>query len=111
MPSFVRRRVERQPIAYAKRPANLQLNAGNNSSEKVLSGKTDNDSDDARTREKPLELGFSMIAEAEDEQKSDEENQQGKDLAQNVRNGGLPLLFEVEVPEKMIGERDDESRT
>jgi len=75
-----------------------------------LSGKTDNDSDDARTREKALELGFSVIAEAEDKQKSDEENQEGKDLAQNVRNGGLPLLLEVEVPEKMIGERDNESR-
>jgi hypothetical protein len=89
----------------------LQLNAGDNSSEKVLSGKTDNDSDDARTREKALELGFSVIAEAEDKQKSDEENQEGKDLAQNVRNGGLPLLLEVEVPEIMVRESDDESRT
>src|SRR4029077_6485157 len=97
-------------VAHPKGVANLQLNAGNNSSEKVLSGKTDNDSDDARTREKALELRFSVIAEAEDEQKSDEENQQGKDLAQNVRNGGLPLLLEIEVPEKMIGERDNESR-
>ena len=88
--------------------ANLQLNAGNNSSEKVLSGKTDNDSDDARTREKALELGFSVIAEAEDKQKSDEENQQGKDLAQNVRNGRLPLLFEVEVPQVPVNECDDD---
>ena len=79
-------------------------------SEKVLASKAEDDSGDTRTREKALELGFSVIAEAEDEKKSDEKNDEGKDLAQNVRDGCLPLLFEVEVPEIMIGEGDDESR-
>ena len=89
----------------------MQLNTGNNSAEKVLSGKAENDSGDARTREKALELGFSVIAEAEDEKKSDEKNDEGEDLAQNVRDRCLPLLFEVEVPEIMVRESDDERRT
>ena len=45
-----------------------------------------------------LELGFGMIAKAEDKQKSDEKDEERQDLAQNVRNGRLPLLLEVEDP-------------
>src|SRR5437870_5129005 len=52
-----------------------------------------------------------MINETEDEKKSDKENEQGKHFAQNVRNGCLPLLLEVKIPEIMIGQCDDESRT
>src|SRR6266480_1195746 len=54
---------------------------------------------------------MATIAEAEDEKKSDEKNDEGKDLAQNVRDGCLPLLFEIEVPEIVVRESDDESRT
>jgi hypothetical protein len=52
-----------------------------------------------------------MIPEAEDEKKSDEKDDEGKDLAQNVRDRCLPLLFEVKVPEIMVRESDDERRT
>ena len=55
-------------------------------------------------------MGFGVIAETEDEQKGDEKNDEGKDLAQNVRDRCLPFFLEVEVPEKMVDECDDESR-
>jgi len=89
----------------------LQLDAGNDSAEKILSGKTENDGGDARAGEEALELGFSVINETEDKQKSDEENEEGKHFAQNVRDGCLLLFLEVEIPEIMIGKCDDESRT
>ena len=88
----------------------MQLNPRNDSPEKVLSSKTQNDGGNAGAGEESFKLGFSVIAVAEDEKKSDEKNQEGEDLAQNVRDGCLPFPLEVEVPEKMIGERDNESR-
>src|SRR5205823_8799849 len=97
-----------QPVAHPKGPANLQLDAGDDSAEKVLPGKAENDSGDPRPGEKALELGFSVIAEAEDEKKSDEKNEEAKDSGKKGGVGGWRLLLEVEVQEKRVREGENE---
>ena len=95
-----------QPVAHFVGPADLQRDAGNNSAEKILSGKAEDDGRDAGAGEKALELGFSVINEAEDEKQRDEENEESNHLAQEMRNGRLPLLFEIIIPEVTIDESD-----
>jgi hypothetical protein len=88
----------------------LQLDAGDDCPEQVLSGDAENNRDDARAEDETLELGFGMIAKAQDKQESDEKDEERQHVPQNVWNGCLPFLLEIKIPEIVINEGDDDSR-
>ena len=88
----------------------MQLDAGDDRAQQVLSGETEDNCDDARTGEKALELSFGVITKAKDKQESDEKDEERQHVPQNVRNGCLPFLLEIEIPQVVINEGDDDSR-
>jgi hypothetical protein len=87
----------------------LQLNSGDDSAEKVLSGEAKNNGGNSRPGEKTFQLSFGVIAETKDKQKRDEKDEKGKYLADNVWDGCLSFLLKVGFPEIMVDERDKES--
>src|SRR5205814_8360629 len=76
----------------------------------ILPGETDEDYNDASTRQQSLQLRFSMVAVAQDEEQHSQKNYSSDNLTQKLWNRCLTFLFEREVPNVAIYQSDNQRR-
>src|SRR5205085_3129631 len=95
-----------EPVAYPIGAADLQRNARDQTAEKILSGKAEDDSGDSRPSEQSFELTLGVVAEAQHHQQRNEEDTEGKDLAEQFGNGRVLAPFEPGIPNVAVDERN-----
>ena len=97
-----------EPIAYLVRAVDLERHASDDAAKKVLCGKGENDRCRAGSSEQTTQLAFRVIANAEHEEKGDEENEQRTQLTQKLRDDRLAALLEIKIPKITVDQRDDD---
>ena len=97
-----------QPVTDLIGPINLNGYSANDSGEEILSGKADNDCDHPGPCQQSFQLCFGVVAVTQNKEQDDQEDDSADDLTQKMRNGCMPLLFEIKVPNVPINESDDQ---
>src|SRR5207253_9911025 len=86
----------------------LNRYAADDSGEEILPGESENDRDDPRAREQSCQLRFGMIPRTQNKKQRHQKNNAADDFTEKMRNWRLPFLFEIEIPNVAIHQRDDE---
>src|SRR5207302_853830 len=102
--------LDMEPVADLVRFADLEGDARDDAAEQILRREAEDDRSDAGSSENASQLSFGVIANAQDEEKRDQVNEEGDDLAKKVRNGRAPFFFPIQFPEVAIEKGDDERR-
>src|SRR4030095_9776257 len=95
-----------EPIAYFVGLVDLHRHAGNDTAEKILGRKGEDDGSGAGSREKTAQLALGVIAKAKHKEEGDQENYERDQFPQKLWDDRLAALFEIKIPEIAIDQRD-----
>ena len=97
-----------QPITELVGPIKLNRYATDDAGEQILSSEAYNDCDHAGSGKQSLQLRFSMVSVAQDQEQGDQEYDTADDLTKKMWNRCLAFLFEIEVPDVAINQSDNQ---
>ena len=86
----------------------MQRHAGDDPAEQILSGEPENDRSGPRGRQQSCQPLVSAITVPQHDQQRDQVDKKRDNLPGKMRDGRLLFLFEIEIPDVTIDQRDDE---